>query len=145
MDDVNIRFIISLLCRTIAGLGSLVISAYGVYAASWTNFYQDTVLVSLFCMLPILSFPVFLLSFRTARWSVALHWISAIGFLAVFSMVEWRTCAELGYCEGLLRTVLVTLSAHPVEAAFGVAVINLAGLLLGAKRRHNPRAMLTPL
>jgi hypothetical protein len=89
----------------------------------------------LFCVLPALSFPVFLLSFKSLRWSVAMHWILAAGYLAVYSILDWRTCSELGYCQGVMRTVLQTLTARPVEGVFAVAVFNLAALFLQVKRK----------
>jgi|SRR5271166_5553276 len=132
---MRIRSVILLICRLIAGAGSLLVSAYGVRSFLAADLRQDTVWMSLFCILPALSFPVFLLSFRSLRWSVALYWMLAVGYLAVYSLLDWRTCAELGYCQGVLHTVLVTLNARPVQAAFGVAVFSLAALLLRGERR----------
>ncbi len=85
-------------------------------------------------ILPILSFPVTLVSFRSLRWSVALHWALAVGYLGVYSILDWRTCSELGYCQGVLATVLETSTVLRVRAVFAVAVLNLALLILKAKR-----------
>jgi hypothetical protein len=69
------------ICRRVARLLSLAISVYGLLSFAWADFRQDTVVMSLFHILPVLSFPVTLLSFRWLRWAVALHWILALGYL----------------------------------------------------------------
>jgi hypothetical protein len=135
-DRMTLRAVLSGLCRAIAGIGSLLVSAYGAYMFNAADFRQDAVVMGLFCILPALFFPVFLVSFRSLRWSVALHWILAVGYLVDYSMLDWRTCSELGYCSGALGTVLVTLTARPVQGAFAVAASGLAGLLLRDMRRH---------
>jgi len=132
---MKIRTVTSSLCRSIAGIGSFFVSAYGVYSFEFANLRQDTLAMSLFCALPLMSFPVFLLSFRSLRCSAATHWILAAGYLAVYSVLDWRTCSEWGYCHGIMRTVLQTLTAGPVQAASAVAAFNLAALLLQGKGR----------
>jgi ABC-type uncharacterized transport system YnjBCD permease subunit len=132
---MKIRSVGFVVCRVIAGAGSLWVSAYGAHSFGWADLRQDTFVVGLFCALPIPSFPVFLLSFKSPQWSVALHWMLAIGYLAVYSLLDWRTCAELGYCQGVTRTVLTTLTARPVEAVFAVAILNLAALLIQDRQR----------
>jgi hypothetical protein len=129
------RTVISVLCRSIAAVGSLLVSAYGAYCFDGADFRRDALAMSLFCILPALSFPVFLFSFWSLRWSVATHWILAAGYLAVYSLLDWRTCSELGTCHSLLQVVLLTLTAGPVEAPFAVAAFNLAALLLRSKKR----------
>jgi hypothetical protein len=127
---MTVRAVLSGLCRTIAGMGSFLVSAYGAYICNEAHFRQDTVEMGLFCILPALFFPVFLASFRWLRWSVALHWILAAVYLIDYSMLDWRTCSELGYCRGALATVMLTFTARPVEGAFAVAAFGLAALLL---------------
>jgi hypothetical protein len=121
--------------RTAAGILSLGVSAYGVHSFGWVDMRQDTLITGLFCILPVLSFPVFLLAFRWPFWSAAIHWLLAAGYLVIYSMLDWRTCAELGYCNGVSATVLQTLTARPVEACFAVAVLNLAAVLSRGMRR----------
>jgi hypothetical protein len=82
--------------------------------------------MGLYCILPVLSFPVTLVSFRSLRLSVALHWLLVFGYVAVYSMLAWRTCAELGYCEGVLSTLFATTSTWRVRGLFLVAILNLA-------------------
>jgi hypothetical protein len=144
---MKIRTVTLSLCRSVAGLLSLFVTAYGAISFEFANLRQDTLAMSLFCALPLLSFPMFLLSFRSLRWSVRMHWILAAGYLAVYSVLDWRTCSERGYCQGVIRTVLQTLTAGATQAVFAVAVFNLAALLLQGKGRfaQNERKAIHPV
>jgi hypothetical protein len=134
VDQMKVRTVTPFVCRAVVGIGSFFVSAYSIYSFEFANLKQDTFAMSLFCALPLLSFPAFLLSFRSLLWSVRMHWILAAGYLAVYSMLDWRTCSERGYCHGAARIVLQTLTAKPVETVLAVAVLNLAALLLRGKR-----------
>jgi hypothetical protein len=127
------RSVLSLLCRLVTAAGSLLVSAYGAYSYLGADFARDMLAMSLYCALPLLSFPAFLLSFKSLRWSVTLHWILAAAYLAVYSVLDWRTCSDSGYCVSVMQTLLLTFTARPVEAVFGVAVCNLAALILQRK------------
>jgi hypothetical protein len=129
------RSVLSLLCRLVTAAGSLLVSAYGAYSYMGADFARDRLALGLYCALPLLSFPVFLLSFKTLRWSVTLHWILAAAYLAVYTALDWRTCSDSGYCVSVIQTLLQTLIARPVEAVFGVAVFNLTALILQRKTR----------
>ena len=83
VESMKARFAVSLLCRCVAGAGSLLVSAYGAYAYAGADFQRDTLEMVLFCVLPALSFPVFLISLKSLRWSVTVHWILAAGYLAI--------------------------------------------------------------
>jgi hypothetical protein len=132
---MTIRTVTLSLCRSVAGLLSFFVTAYGAISFEFANLRQDTLAMSLFCAFPFLSFPVFLMSFRSLRWSVRMHWILAAGYLAVYSVLDWRTCSERGYCQGVIRTVLQTLTAGAMQAVFAVAVFHLAALLLRGRGR----------
>jgi hypothetical protein len=132
--------LVAFVFRTVTGLLSFAVSSYGVHSFGWADLRQDTAVIFLFCLLPALSLPVFLLHFRWFGWSVSLHWILAAGYLTVYSLLDWRTCSELGYCQGVLPTVLEMLTTRPVQAAFAVAVFNLAALLLSGRRRPTSAA-----
>lgn len=132
---MKIRRVTSSLCRSVAGLLSFFVTLYGVYSFEFANFRRDTLVMGLYCLFPLLSFPTFLASFRSLRWSVRMHWILAAGYLAVYSVLDWRTCSERGYCHGVIQTVLQTLTAGVVQAVFAVAVLNLAALLLRGRVR----------
>ena len=114
------------ICRRTARLLSFAVSIYGLLPFTSADFRNDTLLMGLYCILPVLSFPVTLVSFRSLRLSVALHWLLVFGYVAVYSMLAWRTCAELGYCEGVLSTLFATTSTWRVRGLFLVAILNLA-------------------
>jgi hypothetical protein len=126
---MKIRDAAWLAAMTLAGILSAAVTLYGMYSANSVDFRQNTVLTSLFCLLPILSFPVFLLV-RPARRSTAMLAMLAIAYLAVYSRLDWRTCAELGYCGSVASTVLETLRTRPVLEYFGVAIFSFAALLV---------------
>ena len=110
------------ICQRIARLVSFGVTLLALLSLVFTGFREDTLLMGLFYVLPILSFPVTLLSFRWLRLCAALQWALALGYLADYSVLEWRTCSELGYCRGMTNTVLQTLTAWRVEALFVVAL-----------------------
>ena len=132
---MKVRAAIVFLLRASAGILSFAVTSYGVYSFIAADLRQDTTLVFLFCLLPALSFPVFLLSTRWSRGSNAAHWFIAAAYLAVYSRLDWRTCAEAGYCDGPANVILRTLRTWPVESAIAVAVLNIAALLLRRKPR----------
>jgi hypothetical protein len=115
-----------LLGRTLTGFGSIAVSMYGLYVYSGANLNLDTLMTRLYCFVPLLSFPVFVLSFWYRRLSIGLHWAMAIVYLVVYSMLDWRTCSELGYCSGVLVTVLQTLLTLPALVTLAVAFLNLS-------------------
>jgi hypothetical protein len=129
------RSVLAWLCRLAVAIGSFLVSAYGVYSYLGADFARDMLAMGLYCALPLLCFPVFLLFFKSLRWSVTLHWMLAVAYLAVYSALDWRTCSESGYCVSVTQTLLQTLTARPVEAVFGVALFNLAALILQRKAR----------
>ena len=110
--------------RTLAALGSLFLSLYGVYAYSGLNLNLDTLPTSLYCFLPMISFPLFLLSIWVRRWSVAMQWSVAAVYLIDYSALNWRTCSELGYCSSVAATVWMTFATRPVVILFAVALAN---------------------
>ncbi len=130
---MSIRRIARILCRATAGIGSILVSMYGVYSFDGMTLGPDAVLVILFGLLPVLFFPVFVLSFWRFRLAVILHWAFAGGYLVVNSMLNRRTCSEMGYCGSVISTVIETLTTHALEATFAVALLNLAAWWLAAK------------
>lgn len=133
------RRVALIFCRVVTALASLMVSLYGVYQYAGSHMSLHAPLVDLYCLLPLLSFPVFLLSFWFRRPSVIAHWAMAMSYLIVYSMLNWRTCSELGYCIGVAATVAQTLATRPAELTFGVAILNLFTLLLKSKRLPAPR------
>ncbi len=122
---------------TVGGISSAVVTLYGMYSVYAVDFRQDRVLTILFCLLPFLSFPVFMLV-RPAGRSIALQSLIAPAYLAVYSMLNWRTCAELGYCGSVISTVMETLRTPQVLACFAAALFSLAALLVDGKQASRP-------
>jgi hypothetical protein len=136
---MKLRTAIVFLLRASAGVLSLAVTAYGVYSFTAADLLQDTALIFFFCFLPALSFPVFVLSMRWPKISNAAQWVIAAAYLAVYSQLDWRTCAEAGYCDGVARNILLTLRTRPVEASIAVAALTIAALLMREKLRSAPR------
>lgn len=112
---MTVRRAASFFARAVAGVGSLLLAMYGLYVYSGLNLSQDPVPVSLYCFLPMLGFPAYLLGIWRLRASVVTHWVFAFVYLAAYSALDWRTCSELCYCKSVLATVLDTATARPVE------------------------------
>jgi hypothetical protein len=119
----------------LTGIGSALLSLYGIYVYAGANLNLDTLPMSLYCFLPMLSFPAFLLSFRYRRSSVALHCTMAVVYCAVFSMLNWRFCSELGICSSVAATVLETIATPPALLTLGVAILNFASLSIGNEKK----------
>jgi uncharacterized protein (UPF0128 family) len=119
--------------RTAAGICSLFVSIRGFGGAYGIDFRVDTLVSTIYVVLPVASFFIFLFV-KAQNLEVILHAIVAVGYLTTFSMLNWRTCAELGYCESVASTVLETLKIKPVLAAFGVIVFSIAASFADARR-----------
>jgi hypothetical protein len=119
--------------RTAAGLCSLFVSIRGLGGAYGIDFRVDTLVSAIYVVLPVSSFFIFLFV-KAQKLEVTLHAIVAIGYLTTFSILNWRTCAELGYCGSVASMVFETLRIKPVLAAFGVIVFSFAALLVDARR-----------
>lgn len=118
---MTIRGILWLALMTATGIVSAGVTLYGVYSAIAIDLRPNPVLTGLYCLLPVMCFPVFFLV-RPARRSTALLLILAIGYVVVFSMLNWRTCAELEYCSDVAATVLETMKTPMVLAFVGAAI-----------------------
>jgi len=107
----------------IGAIASAGISLHGVYQGYAVDFRQNPVLTGAYCVLPLLCFPVFLLM-RPARRAALLLALLACAFWAVYSVLSWRTCSELGYCDSVASTVFLTLKTRMVLAFFAIAAIS---------------------
>jgi hypothetical protein len=121
---MKIRGIAWALLLVLAGVLSAGVSLYGLYTAIRIDFRQDTLLSLIYCALPILCFPVFLLVRPRSRSAVLLS-LMAITYLGAYSTLNWRTCSELGYCDDIIATVMQTLSTNVVLAFFAVVILTL--------------------
>lgn len=126
---MTVRGIIWAVLLAVAAVVSLGVSVHGVWNAMSIDFRQDTVLTSVYCAMPILCFPVFFLV-RPASRSTFLLSLMALTFLGSYSVLNWRTCSELGYCESIMATTMQTLSTDMVLGFFAVVILNLIALLV---------------
>jgi hypothetical protein len=119
--------------RTASGVCSLFVSLHGIYQIYGLDFRVDTLVSTIYVVLPLASFFIFLFV-KVPKLEVSLHAIVAIGYLSTFSILNWRTCAELGYCGSIASTVFATLKIKPVLAAFGVIVFSFAASFVDDRR-----------
>ena len=126
---MTIRGIIWAVLLCIAGIISVAVSIHGVWSILSIDLKQDTVLSCVYCVLPILCFPVLLLVRPQSRSAILLS-LMAITYLGAYSVLNWRTCSELGYCESILATVMQTLSTNVVLGFFAVVILSLIAMLI---------------
>ena len=127
------RKILWIALRTAAGLCAVFVTLRGLRGAYGMEFRTDTLVSLLYCALPAASFLVFLFP-KAPKSKIALHIFIAIGYWGSFSFLNWRTCAELGYCSTVASTILMTLSTKPVMAAFAIIVFSIAAYRLHPNR-----------
>ena len=113
----------------LAGILSCLLMLMGMFAATRIDFRFGTVLSGLYCALPILSFPSYLLTL-TFRRLAPIQVVLAAAFVPVYYALIWRTCSELGTCGNALAVILITLETPRVLAYCGVAICSFAALVL---------------
>jgi hypothetical protein len=126
---MTIRGILFAILLSVAGILSAGVTLFGVAAVIGVDLRQDTFISCLYCGLPLLCFPVFLLV-RPRNRSTFLLSLMALVYLAAYSALNFRTCSELGYCVGFTVTVMQTLSTNMVLAFFAVVILSLLLLLI---------------
>ncbi len=119
--------------RTAAGVCALFVSLHGLWNLYGLDFRIDTLISVLYCLLPFSSFFIFLFV-KAPKLEVSLHALIAIGYLTAFSMLNWRTCVELGYCGAIASIVWSTFRIGAVLAAFAVVLFTGSALLLETLR-----------
>lgn len=119
----------------LTGVGSIEVTLHAIYATWAIDLRADPLVTYLYCLFPGLTCFVFLLVWPL-RIKAALLWLLAVGYLLTASILNWRTCAELGYCGTVASTVILTLKTKPVLAAFAVALLSLVPLLLPNGQRQ---------
>jgi hypothetical protein len=125
---MTIRGIIWTILLALVGILSAGITLLGIRRCFGVDLRQDTLLSCLYCALPILCFPVFLLV-RPPRRAAVLLSLMALTYLGAYSALNWRTCSELGYCQSLIATIFQTLSTNIVLAFFAVVILSLLAQL----------------
>jgi hypothetical protein len=136
---MTVRRMVQVCLVLAAGFLSCVVSLFGVASAMGVDVHFNPVLSMLYCVLPILSLPLFLLAF-IIRKLVALQAILAIGYVAVYAALNWRTCASFGYCGSVASTVLQALRTHSVIAFFAAAILSIAAMYLARTEPSVARA-----
>lgn len=119
--------------RTAAGICAVFVSIHGVYNAYGLDFRIDRLVSVLYCLLPFLSFFVFLFV-KEPKLEVSLHAIIAVGYLATYSFLNWRTCSGFGDCTTVGATIATTLRTKSVLAAFAVTILSGIVLLFDVHR-----------
>ncbi len=114
--------IASAILRRVVRLGSFVMSLSALYVFTWADFRSDTVVMALFCGMPLLSFPASIAFYRRMKGAAIAHWMLALVYLVVYSMLDWRTCSSFGYCQSVVPVVLVTMTAWRVQGMFLIAI-----------------------
>ncbi len=107
--------------RTAAGVCSLFVSLHGIWNIYGLDFRIDTVISVLYCLIPFLSFFLFVFVTRV-HLELLLHATLAAGYLAAYTLLNWRSCIADGYCTTVGSTIGMTLRTKPVLAALGVVV-----------------------
>jgi hypothetical protein len=125
---MTIRGIIWTILLALGGILSAGVTLSGIGHSFGIDLRQDTLLSLLYCALPVLCFPVFLLV-RPPRRAAVLLSLMALTYLGAYSALNWRTCSELGYCESVIATVFQTLSINIVLAFFAVVILSLLAQL----------------
>ncbi|HVZ84202.1 MAG TPA: hypothetical protein VG893_11055 [Terracidiphilus sp.] len=121
------------ICRVLACALCVFVTLNGIYAAWAMDLRANPLLSALYCAIPASS--IFVFAFvRRRSLEIGLHAAVALGYLTVYSMLNWRTCAELGYCSSVQDTVLTTLSTRAVEAAIAIVVLRGVSIGLGSQR-----------
>jgi len=126
---MTIRGIIWAVIVALAGVLSAGVTLFGIGSALGLDFRQDTLLSVVYCAMPILCLPVFVLLRASARAGILLS-LMALTFLGAYSALNWRTCSSAGYCDSIFLTVFQTLSTNRALSFFGVVSLILLGQLL---------------
>lgn len=116
----------------LAGILSCLLMLMGMFAATRVDIRMSTALSILYCALPILSFPLYLLSLVIRRLAL-IQAILAAAFLPVYYALIWRTCSELGTCGGIASALLMTLKTPQAIAFIGIAASSLTALALDSR------------
>jgi hypothetical protein len=126
---MTIRGIVWAVLLALAAVISAGVSVHGVWSYLAIDVKQDTSLTVIYCAMQVLCFPVLLLA-RPVNRAAFLLSLMALVYLAVFSALNWRTCSEHGYCQGVIGTVLQTLSTNTVLGYFSVVILCLIAILV---------------
>lgn len=129
---MNLKEILWIATRALTGIFCMIVSFRGALSVYGIDFRINPIISAIYCTLPTLSILVFALVKRP-RPEFFAHLTIAAGYLASFSFLNWRTCAELGYCSSVSSTVWETLRIRPMLCAWGVVVLASLAILMDLK------------
>jgi len=112
-----------------AGLFSCLLMLNGLAAVRGLDLRQNTLLSVAYCALPLLSLPLYLLALAV-RKLLPLQTVLVLAYIPVYSALNWRTCAELGYCGSVASVVFMTVATSKVLLFWGVALSSLAAFFV---------------
>ncbi len=85
-----------------------------------------------------MSFPLFLLALVVRRL-LPLQAILVLAYIPVYSALNWRTCAELGYCGSVASVVMLTITTTKVLLFGGVGLCSVAARVVEPRPKANSR------
>ena len=129
---MNLKEILWTATRALTGILCMMVSFRGALSVYGIDFRINPIISAIYCTLPTLSILVFALVKRPRPELIA-HFTIAAGYLASFSFLNWRTCAELGYCTSIGATVWGTFLIRTVLYAWGVVGLALLAILMDLK------------
>lgn len=118
----------------IAGFLSFSLLGVGLYSFWGIDSRVDPFLSTLYYVLPIASFPIFLIGRRWRRAAV-LQAILAVAYVPVSAALDWRSCSSLGYCTGVMPIVFLAATTMPALAFFAAAIASCAAMVLRGQLR----------
>jgi hypothetical protein len=121
-----------------AGVLSCLLAINGLAAVRGLDLRQNTVLSIAYCALPLMSFPLFLLALVVRRL-LPLQAILVLAYIPVYSALNWRTCAELGYCGSVASVVMLTITTTKVLLFGGVGLCSVAARVVEPRPKANSR------
>ena len=118
------------------GLFGCLLALNGLAAVRGLDLRQNTLLSVAYCALPLLSLPLYLLALAV-RKLLPLQTVLVLAYIPVYSALNWRTCAELGYCGSVASVVFMTIATSKVLLFWGVALSSLAAFIVERKGRRD--------
>ncbi|HVN93088.1 MAG TPA: hypothetical protein VMT38_05305 [Terracidiphilus sp.] len=118
-----------------AGAFSFLLMLYGLAAMRGLDFRQDTALCVAYSALPLLSLPLHLLTLAVRRL-LPMQALLLLAYIPVYSSLNWRTCAELGYCGSVASVVFTTIATSKVLLFWGVALASFAAFVVERSGKH---------
>jgi Na+/proline symporter len=131
--DMTERRLMRIGLNGIACFLSFSVLGFGLYSAWGIDPRFNPLLSTLYYVLPIASFPVFLIGFVWHRAAI-LQAILALAYVPVCAILSWRQCSSLGYCTSVASVIFVNIESKQVLAFLGTAIASVAAMVLRERR-----------